>query len=219
MENLDLGLVIAEYRPFNPEDFAKAVQRKDFARPKWLYDSLNREPEPWQGDILPDMELAFIDADGQDFIYEGTVMLLSHGCDTVAGRDEFALLAPVVTLSSYSERVPEDERTDREAKVRYNTLSNTFYLPAYGTFPESCVDFAFASAVSTDRIQRACNDTDWARRLRLTSDGWYLLTAKLAHHFARVERPGDYPRRSFRALTDNKPTEPPPPSQPWPESQ
>ena len=220
MEILDLGLVIAEYRPFNPDEFTKSVRKKEFTNPKWLYDSANRKHEPWQGDILPDMELAYIGADGQVFVYEGAVMLLSHGCDTVVGRDDYALAAPVVAFREYVERVPEDERGDRANNVQSNSFSNVLYLPAYGELPESCVDFAFASAVSTQRVQAACEDTEWAHRLRLSSGGWYLLTAKLAHHFARVERASDYPRRSFRALSDDPPVESPPPpvSRPWPET-
>jgi hypothetical protein len=199
MEELDLGIIIAEYRPFSPEEFAKSVRKRQFAQPKWLYSDLSRDPEPWQGDILPDMELAFIDANGEVLVYEGWAMVLSHGCDTVPGRDEVATLAPVFALEQYLARVPAEEQRQRAVNVRGNILSNVLYLPQYGPIPESCVDFSFASAVSTRRIERACKEASSGQRLRLSSEGWYLLTAKLAHHCARAERASDYPRRSIQS--------------------
>lgn len=59
--------------------------------------------------------------------------------------------------------------------------------PATAEYPERYADFTFLSAVSTRRIQELYA-SDKQGILRLTEPGWYLLTGKLAHHFARGER-------------------------------
>jgi len=56
------------------------------------------------------------------------------------------------------------------------------------------VNFSFCGSVSTVRIACAYEDTDPADILRLSDNGWYFLTGKLAHHFVREEDSNDFPR-------------------------
>lgn len=56
------------------------------------------------------------------------------------------------------------------------------------------MNFSFCGSVSTVRIACAYEDTDPADILRLSDNGWYFLTGKLAHHFVREEDSNDFPR-------------------------
>lgn len=119
-------------------------------------------------------------------------MLLSHGCDAVPDQDPVAVMAPVFDVGDFEAESPE-----RVAALRNNQLSAILFLPAVADLPERYVDFNFACSVSTLRIQTLFADADLGLRTRLSMKGWWLLTAKLAHHSARKENPVDYPR-SFR---------------------
>jgi hypothetical protein len=187
----DVEVVFHSYGPLDHETFKRSLRDLDFQDPNWLYQPVASE-EPWQGDVFPSGEVGQLVESGQVGVVEAPVMLLSHGCDAVPGQEEFATLAPVWPLSELGlSGAWTDQRLN---DLRSNRFTNLFYLPACGDLPESFVDFLQAGAVSTDYLARLARETPLQSKLRLREGGWYLLTGKLAHHVARVEDPGDYPR-------------------------
>lgn len=185
---VDLERLVAFYEPLSHEELARSIRGRRFADPKWLFMDV-KQPDPWQGDVVPDAELHLTMADGGAFRLTGPAMLLSHGCDAVPEQDPLALMAPVFEVSDF-----EAEYRQRVDALRANRLSGMFFLPAVGVLPDRYVDFNHACAVSTTRIAQLFADAPLAQRTRLSMRGWWLFTAKLAHHMARQENPVDYPR-------------------------
>jgi hypothetical protein len=194
MAEAEPDFIIATHRPLAPEAFVQAIRNLDFQNPKWLYDTVV-DPAPWQGDVVPAAELAYIREDGTAVGFRGAAILVSHGCDTVPERDPVATLAPVVPLDRFVSSLPADLRGSQEGLLRGNRFTSKFFLPGYGETVDRYVDFAWAAAVSTRRIAKLFADCDPATRLRLSRNGWYLFTAKLTHHVAHEERQADYQRR------------------------
>jgi hypothetical protein len=176
------------YRPFNHAAFLRELERLAFQEAKWLYASGEMDRAPLQGDIFPEIELQFTNSDGGPETYIGPAMLVANSCDAVPEQDLVAAMAPVQEVTDYLEGI--QDQSDWKGRVdtlRRNRFTSRFYLPAVGTFPERYVDFAFTAAVSTRRI-RTKFEAQQSEILRLSERGWYLLTGKLAHHFARGSR-------------------------------
>ncbi len=185
---MDLPSLFAVYEPFDHREFLQHLRNLRFQDPNWLYDSRLRTDQPLQGDIFPHVELHFTRRDGTAAAHHGAAMLIANSCDTVPEQDPAAAMAPVQLLDSVAAELRHEvDREGRLETIRANRRTSRFYLPATAADPERYVDFTFASAVSTRRIQDlyASHQRDI---LRLTERGWYLLTGKLAHHFARGER-------------------------------
>jgi hypothetical protein len=195
MESTDPESIVSEFRPLVPRDFVESIRRLDFTDPKWLYGPVD-DPDPYQGDIAPDGQLAYVDRGGLLRGYRGAVALASHGCDAVPERNQVATLVPVFSAERYVEKFPPEQRGQRIAELRGNRLTSLFYLPAVDSFPDRFIDFAWAAAVSTYRIADIFATAGSGGRLRLSRNGWYLFTAKLAHHVAHEERLADYRRRT-----------------------
>lgn len=200
---VDPQQLIETYEPLSTDAMRKALRQRGVGHAipdaKWLYME-TADPLPWQGDVIPSAEVHATNRDGEPVTMAGPAMLLSHGCDTVPQQKPVAVMAPVFELNAYKEslRAARRNASDIEGRVenlKRNFLVSTFYLPAWGSLPERYVDFGFAMSVSTERVQRLFEVADLARRSRLSRSGWYLFTAKVAHHFARQEDPADYPRR------------------------
>lgn len=196
MADADPELTVASYRPFSPSAVIASVRKGEFQNPKWLY-ATSVTPEIWQGDLLVEVRLAWIGADGAAQGYEGAAIVLSHGCDTEADRDLMATLAPAFVLSDYIAEVSglanSGDAAAREEAIRLNRVTNNFFLPGVGSSPDRVVDFSWACSVS-NRYLEAIASASLNEKLRLTRPGWYLFTAKLAHHVAHEEAWGDYPR-------------------------
>lgn len=191
---LDLERLVELYEPLSHSDLVRSIRNRRFDDPKWLYMPVT-DRSPWQGDVVPHAELHLTTRDGVPARIEGPAMLLSHGCDTVPEQDPVAVMAPVFELQEFAERVRESPNSEsRTANLRANRLSSIFYLPPVLDLPPRYVDFNFACAVSTIRIQELFAGSDPAQRTRFSMGGWWLFTAKLAHHHARKESPEDYPR-------------------------
>jgi hypothetical protein len=199
----DLQRLIESYEPLSTEAMKSALRRRGVGNAvpeaKWLYME-TVDPLPWQGDVIPHAELHLTNKHGESVSIVGPAMLLSHGCDTVPAQKPVAVMAPVFDLLDYEKELRREgksrsEITDRMQNVQRNLLVSTFYLPALGNLPRRYVDFGFAMSISTERVQELFKAADLAHRSRLSREGWYLFTAKLAHHFARQENPADYPRR------------------------
>ena len=196
MADADPKLTLASYRPLSPTATIASVRAAEFQNPKWLY-ATSVTPDIWQGDVLPEVHLAWIDAAGGVQVYEGPAIVLSHGCDTVADRDLMATLAPAFALSDYiaecSGLADAGDAAVREQAIRSNRVTSNFFLPAVGASPDRVVDFSWACSVS-NRYLDAIASRSPNEKLRLTRSGWYLFTAKFAHHVAHEEALGDYPR-------------------------
>ena len=191
---IDLDDAVVYYRPLAPAEVIEAIRGLNFQDPRWLFGDVE-DLAPYQGDIVPEGDICWLASDGAPVVYHGPVMLLSHGCDAVEGRDPVATLAPVLDLGEYLSRLPAGQRPSQYDVISKNRVTNIFYLPEYGAHPQRIVHFSYASAVPTEVIDRLFRETDTSQRLRLSHGGWYLLTCKLTHHVARLERAEDYPRQ------------------------
>lgn len=193
MDELDVELVFLHPTRLTHDDYIHSLRNLDFRATKWMYVAGGSSDYPYQGDIIPSCELAFVADDGAPVVYHGSAMLLSHGCDAVEGEDIIATLAPVLVLTDLLAEESNDEaRNVLDAKIKSNQMTNRLYLPASDNMPESCADFAAATCVTVARINERWRTAPWKERL--TREGWLLMTGKLAYHFARLEKTADYVR-------------------------
>ena len=166
-----------------------------FQDPNWLYEASHSEPLVFQGDIFENASVAYLDRTENAHIIDGPAMILSHGCDAVPGQSQLVTLAPIFDLDRFGQEVGgEDGGESRVETLRGNRFTGLMYLPAVLDREERYVDFHYAASVSVHLVEQ------WNERavtdgfLRLTRRGWLLMTGKLAHHFARLERIDDYAR-------------------------
>ncbi|GLC26352.1 hypothetical protein [Roseisolibacter agri] len=195
-DNIDLPSAAAQFRPAPGPEVIAAIQQYAFGSADWLYDLNFADQEPWQGDVLPDASVAYVDGAGDIVVIDGPVMLLSTSCDAVPGRNKpVATVAPVFTVSSFLDDLSQGQRTSKGQALRENRYSNIFYLPSVEGMSEQYVNFSYAGPVSTDWLAGHCSKCDPHDRLRLSQNGWYVLMMKLAAHYTRSEQVGDPPRR------------------------
>lgn len=184
----ECSLRYAPYQYFNHDAFLKSLRNLDFGNPKWMYDATSRDDAPLQGDILPAVELHWTDSNGEALQWIGPAMLLSNSCDLVPEQDPAAAMAPVFPIDEFVDRFAPPQRERERSAIQTNQHTSRMYLPGASFLSESYVDFAWSSAVSTQRIATLFTSAGRKNILRLTEAAWYLLTGKLAHHYVREQR-------------------------------
>lgn len=191
---VDTGKVFRRYGPQDHEGFLRSLEDLAFQDPNWLFVRAD-DPKPWQGDVVPELEVAYTNQAGGTEQYVGPAMLLSNGCDMVPGQDPLTAAAPVFNLDEYMDWRDAEDPDSILGNLRRNRLTEVFYLPEFGDHPEQCVSFTLAGAISTHRVTGLYDDEETMDDvLRLSDSGWYLLTGKLAHHYVRSEDREDFPR-------------------------
>lgn len=190
---VDTEKVFKRYGPQDHGGFLRSLENLDFQDPDWLFMRAD-DPKPWQGDVVPELEVPYTNRDGGTEQYVGPAMLLSNGCDMVPGQDPLAVAAPVFELDEYMEWLDAADPDSILGNLRRNRLTEVIFLPGFGDHPDQCVNFTFAGAVSTHRIADLYDEGFTDEVLRFSDSGWYLLTGKLAHHYVRSEDRDDFPR-------------------------
>jgi hypothetical protein len=190
----DLARAVNDYRPLSHAAFIESLRKLHFRDPSWMYSAVG-DPNPWQGDIAFNARLVLVNDDGESAgVHVGAAVLLSPGCDMVPGRVRYVSMAPVYPVASLADDTGEIPQAEL-ASLQSNTISTLLHLPAAGLLPESFVDFELVCPVPAGvaRTFFSAGDAN-ATRIRLTENGWRLLTAKYWYHTARDENRSDFPR-------------------------
>lgn len=194
-----------DFRVDAPSNLVAQIKGGRFKSPDWLYTSaIGTDESPWQGDFIMNGKLSWLDGGGGAVVWEGPVVLVSHGCDTEPDRDQAATMAPAFELTAYlaslvqlantpSEKF-EQFRDEKQRDLTSNQLTHAFYFPAAFGLPDYIIDFRYIGAIDTTLIEALFRESDAAHRMRLSERGHRLFVCKLAHHFAHAERTKDYPR-------------------------
>lgn len=167
------------------EDFPDHIE-------KWLYsESITNDVSLYQGDILRDIPICFIDEDGDPIEGKSFVSLASNTCDMQPKRQDFILVSPVIPIEEYK-RDLESVGADVESKIsaiRKNRIFSHFYLPAKDDFDESFIDFSQIISVHSEYLNDVKTNKSEKCKLSLSQNGFYLFLIKLGYHFARMEQP------------------------------
>ena len=198
-----LADVAAGVLPADLDRLKAELRAHRFKEARWLYDGdppLERD-HPYQGDILPDVPLAYAGVTGGARVIRTRALMLSHGCDLP--EDGTAVFAPVLPLTEleavWMGRLGRDRTRSKMASVRDNAVTTYLYLPAAGDLPDSYADLSRVAAVPGPLVDAIHARTSSAARVRLSQNGWYVLVLKLQMHWCRMERAEDYPRAGSAA--------------------
>jgi len=165
------------------EDFPTHIE-------KWLYtDGITDAAALYQGDIVLDLPVCFIDEDGDIIGGNSAVSLVSNTCDMQPGRKDYILVSPVIPI--------EEQRKDYEsvgadienhlANIRNNRIFSYFYLPPKGDFGESFIDFSQMITIHSNYLNNIKTEAPANCKVSLSRNGFYLFLIKLGYHFARME--------------------------------
>lgn len=158
--------------------------RKNF--PHGVYKNLySRNIDPYilyQGDVIKQIPVCFIDKDGNTQIGLDTVALVSNTCDMQHNRQPTIIVSPIIELSELSHM-----SNDYIKDLKNNNIFRYFYLPPAGRMPESCVDFARMSTLNNVYINNLKSTVPHNCIISLSGVGFYLFLIKLTYHLARTE--------------------------------
>lgn len=159
----------------------------------WLYHSEIVNPESLiQGDIILNIPVCFIDDSGDVLSGQDIVALISHSCDMQRERQDFIIIAPVVTFNEYKSLTNyENNKQSIDsliADIRANKVFRYFYLPPKNGLPESFIDFSRMVSISSAFINSIKTNHSEDCILSLSQYGYYLFLIKLTFHLARMER-------------------------------
>ena len=191
----DWERAVQDYRPLSHEAFVASLRGLPFREAKWMYRPVG-DPTPWQGDVVLESRITLVsDSGDQASLYTGPAMLLSPGCDMEPDRVRFVSMAPVQPASLLTDPAPTPaKKAAARATLESNQVSTVMYLPAeVGLLPDAYVDFELRCPVP-QAVARAVFARAGGRRVRLSDNGWRLLTAKYWYHTARDESRDDFPR-------------------------
>ena len=166
--------------------------KDDFPRhiEKWLYaDSITDSESLYQGDIVLNLPVCFIDEDGDIIGGSSVVSLISNTCDMQPGRKDFILVSPIILIKEYRkdyESIGADVES-RLTTIRNNRIFNYFYLPSKDDFEESFIDFSQAISIHSDYLNNIKTNAPDKCKVSLSRNGFYLFLIKLSYHFARME--------------------------------
>lgn len=165
--------------------------KKDFPAhiEKWLYADSTDAESLYQGDIVLDLPVCFIDEDGDIIGGNSVVSLVSNTCDMQPGRKDFILVSPIISVDEYSkgyEWIGADIE-NHLADIRNNRIFSYFYLPQKGDFEESFIDFSQMITVHSDYLNNIKAEAPAKCKISLSRNGFYLFLIKLGYHFARME--------------------------------
>ena len=176
---------IFPYLPENIKPFAHQLKQFPVNYEKWVYAGSSRS-KPYQGDVLAEVPLVFIDEEGDAARGQLEGMVISNTCDAQADQGEFVVVAPVIDLKAYQENseLRGEELANHLRALTENKISNLMFLPAGQGTSDSFVDFSSLCSVSSTYFHKACGQK---RVVSLSLVGHYFLLIKLAYHFTRPE--------------------------------
>jgi hypothetical protein len=175
--------------PEHKKEFNALLARFPRDIERWLYGIPDDANSIFQGDVLVEIPLCFVDEDGD--IVKGTdsVAMISNSCDMQPSRKETVIASPIISLAEYEEHLRNAGETGLDNKltdVRHNKIFSFFYLPQSKSFSESFIDFSRMVTINSSYINRIFSGK---RMLSLSRYGFYLFLIKLTFHLARMEYP------------------------------
>ena len=177
--------------PEHKKEFASYLKKLPSGIEKWLYGTPDNQDSLYQGDILIDLPVCFIDEDGDVVKGIDIVAMISNACDMQIGRRETVIASPIITFSEYEKHLRlagEKNINDRIMDIRHNNIFSRFYLPQAIKFPESFIDFSKMVTINSTYANREYPEQ---RLLSLSQYGFYFFLIKLTFHFARMEYPSN----------------------------
>ena len=175
--------------PEHKKEFISLLSKFPKGIEKWLYRIPADAQSLYQGDILIDMPVCFIDDDGDTVKGIDYIAMISNTCDMQPTRKDTVLASPIVVLTEYRDflKAADDKGVDNRLKdIRNNRIFSFFYLPQNDKFPESFIDFSRMVTINSDFVNRIYSGK---RLLSLSPYGFYLFLIKLTFHLARIEYP------------------------------
>jgi len=178
--------------PGHKDDFIKCLKDFPFGLEKWLYRKIaDSDSQSYQGDILHNFPICFIDEDGDAAGEERHIALISNSCDMVAGRKPFIIVSPIMTVEEYTESQAgvKPEKIENTVKdLKNNQIFAYFYLPKAGSLPESFIDLSKMYSIDSRYLIRERKRSTNKYIISLSDKGSYLFLIKLTYHFARLEK-------------------------------
>ncbi len=175
--------------PEHKKEFTSLLEKFPKNIDQWLYRSPIDPASLYQGDILVDIPVCFIDDDGDTVKGIDYVAMISNTCDMQPARKETVLASPIVVINELADHLKAvgNKGIDNKLEdIRSNNIFSFFYLPEHGNFPESFIDFSRMITITSDYINRIYSGK---RILSLSQYGFYLFLIKLTFHLARMEYP------------------------------
>lgn len=175
--------------PEHKKEFAMLLAKFPAGLEKWIYGVRAESNSLFQGDILVEIPVCFIDEDGDTVQGIDPIAMISNTCDMQPDRKEFVIASPIIPITDFEEHLRSIGETGTDTKltdIRRNRIFSYFYLPQYEGFPESFIDFSRMVTISSLYINRVFSGK---RTLSLSRYGFYLFLIKLTYHLARMEYP------------------------------
>lgn len=179
----------AYIHPGHKKEFFACLQGFPAGIDKWLYGIPEDKGSLYQGDILVDVPVCFVDEDGDIIKATDRVAMISNTCDLQPGHKETVIASLILTLADHEKflRQNDEKGVDEILRsIRENNVFSYFYLPKSDDFPESFIDFSTMVTINSDYMNSTYPDK---RVLSLSPYGFYLLLIKLTFHLARMEYP------------------------------
>jgi hypothetical protein len=188
------GEDISRLLPEHLKSFASDLRKYPVDYPKWFYGQPPKEI--YQGDVIAEARTALIDDDGTGSYREGAVVVISNTCDVQPNRDDYLLLAPLLTLEERYECVTltGQARIDHFHDLKRNRLASIMFFPAVEGMGDSWLDFTKICPVSSEYFYSKKLRILDQRVASLSQKGHYFFLMKLAYHFCRPENPADAKR-------------------------
>lgn len=175
--------------PQHKEDLISCLEHYPFRLAEWLYQREIVDPEAlFQGDIVHDIPVCFIDEEGDAVKGIHTVSLISNTCDMELGREESIVVAPIVSFAELMESMPDKKSAiGLITSIKVNEIFSYFYLPRMGSLPEGYIDFSKMVSVNSDYLNKKKGDFPDKCVLSFSQKGYYLFLIKFTFFIARME--------------------------------
>ncbi|KAF0143830.1 MAG: hypothetical protein Q7T83_01160 [Thermodesulfovibrionales bacterium] len=184
------SVILPEHKP----ELLRCLKTFPVNLEKWLYGvGIADASTLFQGDIILDIPVCFIDDSGETLLGKDAVALISHTCDMQLNRHDFIVVSPIVSFDEYKFLNNYEENKERIddllTAIRKNDIFRYFYLPAQKGLPESFIDFSRMVTISNAFLNSIKAIKAKNCILSLSQIGSYLFLIKLTYHLARMERP------------------------------
>jgi len=170
------------------QEFLQQLHRLPLFREKWLYWTSTTK-HLLQGDIVGPIQLVLSSKNNRHGLLEVNAIVVSNTCNLVPIQEDFALLAPVVTISEHirPRKKPEDVWKQHLLAIRKFEIIPYCYLPKIEGLEESFADFSRITHIPTISLSNMLSDGKVSRIASLSRKGHLLFLSKLTYFLARLE--------------------------------